>query len=166
MVSTSIDSKNLHKLLQIQQARLTVEEKKLKEAQDKYNRERKQLEERQDKINVINKQTQNVKNYKSLEKNYCSPDNINRANSHQFWLRYDLEMHQFYLSQEKESVENAKKEYEKTRQIWMKQKLKTDKLEEMYINKRNTENAIKEEIEDENDFDDRVDIGHMAYGKN
>jgi ATP-dependent Clp protease ATP-binding subunit ClpA len=166
MANSIIDSAKLRMLLQIQQAKLTVEERSLKQAQHEYTEAFNQKKEREEKVSSIKNKVIKLQKYISLDKNYCSPDNVNRANIYRFWLNYDLEMHEYYLSQEEKKLEKAKSQYESARRSWMKQKIKTDNLSDMHKQQKNTELSTKEEIEDEYDLEDRIDTGRVAYGKN
>jgi hypothetical protein len=144
---------NINSLLRIQQVRLTKDEKNFREAQQKYQMAEKLLDERQNNILVIKKQIKDTYDYMTLSTSRSSPERINRGDAYLFWLNYDLDMHEYYFSQEKDRVNEAKKNYKIAKKHWYKRKIKIKKLKETYLYKKNMINTNKEAIEEENIYE-------------
>jgi flagellar biosynthesis chaperone FliJ len=155
---------SLEKLLQIEQLRLDSEEKKLNKTQEEY---RQACNKRNERIGIIdNLKGRKGELYQYLLKDevMVSPNRLVRCHDERFWLNYDLEMHEYYLTQEEESVAETREAYEHARISWMRQKNKTEKLKDIYRDRSVREQLRSEELADESAYDDRRAVGIQVCG--
>jgi hypothetical protein len=154
----------LKRLLKIQISRLTAHEKNLKQAQLEYKEAYAALNERRDNINLIKERIDNVYQYSTLDSESISPEKIDRCNVYLFWLNYDLEMHEYYHTQEEGRYEEANNQYITAKSSWYKQKQKTEKLNDIYIRNDNAQRALVEEMEDESYIENGLNNYCQHYG--
>jgi hypothetical protein len=164
MDSNNCTQSNLKRLMSLQHSRLSSQEKMLNQAQKDYKQACQVLKERKDNIKIINKRIESVYGYLSIRSVNTNIEKVDRCSTYLFWLNYDLEMHEYYLSQEEEKVEEANKRYLSVRKDWYKQKQKIEKFNELYIHSNNRQYAIKEELEDEAYIENGLSNGGHFYG--
>jgi hypothetical protein len=151
-------------LLQIQKARFSADENRLKQAQQAFLQAESVLNERTTTILTIKKDINNTYDYMSYKDSSSYAERISRGDAYLFWLNYDLEMHEYYLAQEEERLNETKNEYIIAKQHWYKQKTKIDKLNEMYLHNKKMINAENEESEEESNYESKFNNGNKDYG--
>jgi hypothetical protein len=154
---------NLKRLLKIQLSRLTAHEKMLKQARYEYKEAYETLKERKENINLIKQKIDNVYDYSTLKSGHTTPEMFNSCNSYLFWLNYDLEMHEYYHNQEEDRVKQTNTQYLIAKHNWYKQKRKSEKLNELYVNNKNIQQIKKEEQEDESFTEIKLTINGTHY---
>ncbi|MCG7984708.1 MAG: hypothetical protein JAY90_18400 [Candidatus Thiodiazotropha lotti] len=144
-----MDRSQIKKLNKLNDLRLKRQEKKIKQAKLSYIEACKKVENRNTQINDIKGQKQDLTKYLKIESNSKSPIKREYVQIRRFWLNYDLEMHEYYLEQELDERSTNHKNYQSDKKIWHKQKLKTEKLSELYVKSCKQHNSLIENREDE-----------------
>lgn len=164
MNSRYYDQKNMNNLLRIQKTRLLADEKILNQAQRSYLQAESVLKEREINIQSIKKIIENTYNYMTFKSSRYFSERINRGYEYLYWLNYDLEMHEYYLTLEEERVNEAKNEYILAKKKWYKQKIKLEKIKEKTLQINQIISVEKEVNEVESIYELGLSKGTNYYG--
>jgi hypothetical protein len=144
-----MDISQLKKLDKLNQLRVKRYEKQMAEKKVLYIDACEKVEQRNNEINNIKIENGDLNGYLKQDHVSCSPTKREYVHIRRFWLNYDLEMHEFYYTQEVDDKNNAQLKYDNSRQLWHKQKLKTEKLSKIHKSTSIEQNMKVENTEDE-----------------
>jgi hypothetical protein len=139
--------------------RIIDQEKILTLAHKKYLEACNVLDHRNKAIESLNSDKAKVKAYanKMYLNDLYSRESKLREGDVKYWIEYDLELHEYYLTQEREKLEEAHSEYIKIRRSWMQQKRKYETINNMIVkSKRRIINRMYEKEEEEMQEDKRT----------
>jgi hypothetical protein len=128
----NIDIDSIGNLLRLQKVRIRSYEKKLEDDKKAYNDAYEKLCKRNEEISNIHQEHMDVRSYVEQHVVSSSPVKREYAHTRRFWLNYDLEMHEYYLEEEKAALDEARIQYETTKNIWLREKLKSKRLSDEY----------------------------------
>jgi hypothetical protein len=128
----NIDINSIGNLLRLQKVRIRSYEKKLEDDKKAYKDAYEKLCKRNEEISNIQRERNGIRGYVEQHVVSSSPVKREYAHTRRFWLNYDLEMHEYYLEGEKAALDEAKIQYESSKNIWLKEKLKSKKLNDEY----------------------------------
>jgi hypothetical protein len=158
-----LSASNFKMILKIQEAKLSALEKSLSEKHKEYMEACGKLEERESIIRKLNAQSNNLNHYTNSICQSYSVLSLLQVETSRFWNSYDLEMHEYYLNQEKTEVSDKKIQHDEIKKVWLKQKLKADKFEAMYKQEMTKNINIKSEREEESIHDNQAIKGNFCY---
>jgi hypothetical protein len=151
MVNNNYSLKRLDYLKKILETRLIKDEKLLSDAHKEYINAYDVLEKRKsliERLNVDKKRFKEYVNSHNLYGNYTLETRV-REEDTKYWINYDMELHEYYYSQEKVELDEKEHDYNNKRKVWMKQKKKIESLEKMYRNIQQTSINKRHEKESE-----------------
>ncbi|MES9938952.1 MAG: hypothetical protein ABW104_04170 [Candidatus Thiodiazotropha sp. 6PLUC2] len=103
-----------------------------------------------------NKSITTIHNEKDTLKKYCnekyvseSPTHRERVHVRNFWLNYDLEMHEYYHEQEVTTKTESEHKYSERKKTWNKEKQKNILLNNNLKSTLSTRSSVMENKEDE-----------------
>jgi hypothetical protein len=127
-----MDAKQLNKLNELNTLRVKRYEKELAESKAKLLEACDKVNKRDSEIKKISNESEELNSYLSRVQVSKSPTKREYVHIRRFWLNYDLEMHEYYYNQEVDEKNVATSNHNKTRKLWYKQKLKTEKLSKIH----------------------------------
>ena len=144
-----MDINQLKKLNRLNKIRVKRCEKQLAESKDLFHEACRKVDKRKLEISVIKNENNDLNTH--LKKNYVSKSPVKREHVHirRFWLNYDLEMHEYYYDQEIDEKSTTQSKYQESKNVWYKQKLKAEKLNNFYNSLSKERFVISENVEDE-----------------
>ena len=144
-----LENDSLEKLLRLQKVRIRSYEKKLAEDKRSYLEARDKLNQRNNEIDSIQNQHEDIKGYLSMQHVSNSPVKTEYAHIRRFWLNYDLEMHEYYRDQENIDHDDAKNKYETSKKEWLRERMKSNRLNNEFKAFAAKKNVIIENTQDE-----------------
>jgi hypothetical protein len=138
------------KILKIQKKRLVSKEKLLSDAHKEYLKACKIIEQRKKQIEFIKYKEKKVNEYISkVQMNHCYIiDSIHKVANVKYWIDYDLEMHEYYLSQERVELDSKETKYIESRQKWLQQKKKLEYIKDIFKKSKMHINMKRHDLED------------------
>jgi uncharacterized metal-binding protein YceD (DUF177 family) len=159
MKKSKISLTSLNKMIRIHEQRLSKNTKLLSKAHQNYLEALEKIKQRKRLIKNIKYEEIKIKAYTNdLNRKLTYYNNsMCRVDDVRYWLNYDLEMHKYYLMQEKEELESKELEYINNKKSWFRLKKKLDFMKE--INFRLIKNSFNEfEKQEEMEMQDKLFI--------
>jgi phage FluMu protein Com len=141
----------IKKIMKIQDIRLAKAGKLLAEAHREYLEARNTMEQRNNIMDSLYLQKKELKAYIIKMHSTCaySSESKLREADAKYWIEYDLEMHEYYLDQDKTNLEQKRKVYNEKKKIWFRQKLKMESIHNLYIKTKIQSDKIRNENEED-----------------
>ncbi|MEJ2612139.1 MAG: hypothetical protein P8179_19235 [Candidatus Thiodiazotropha sp.] len=123
----------LSKILRLQSVRIRRYEREMFDKRNAYLESDKKVKQRESEIQNIHQTHSDLNNYRNSEGVLSSPNKMDLLKIKRYWLNYDLEMHEYYHQGEVSEKDEANQEYLKSRNIWLKEKLKSHMMETLQL---------------------------------
>ncbi len=113
--------KNLQReqLLQLHDMRVKSCEIRYREAQEKQYQAQQDVDERKAGIKKLKEQKYKLNDYIASDRVIAAPSLMKAADTRRFWINYDLEKDEYYLSMDEDALEEAKKHCLKLKSDWL-----------------------------------------------
>jgi hypothetical protein len=150
-------------ITKIHEHRLAKYELVLLEVKEKFNEIKEKVVQRNKLIESLLTKKQSLIAYShkiNTSHNY-SIETQNRLEDVRYWINYDIEMHEYYLSQEKAELEEAENVYNEKKQIWLRQKIKLNSFIDTYRSTKKSTIYERTEKVDEEELEDKY--SRMSY---
>jgi hypothetical protein len=134
MNKNSEGNSQISKILRLQSVRIRRYEREMFDKRNAYLESDQKVKQRESEIQKINQTHSDLNNYRDSDGVLSSPNKMDLLKIKRYWLNYDLEMHEYYHQGEVNEKEEANQEYSKSRNIWLKEKLKSHMMKELQLN--------------------------------
>ncbi|MEJ2405404.1 MAG: hypothetical protein P8171_14105 [Candidatus Thiodiazotropha sp.] len=133
MNNNSGDNIQLSKILRLQSVRIRRYERDMLDKRNAYLESDQKVKQRESEIQKIHQTHSDLNNYRNSDDVVSSPNKMELLKVKRYWLNYDLEMHEYYHQGEVSEKDEANQEYSKSRNIWLKEKLKSHMMESLQL---------------------------------
>lgn len=135
-------------LLQLHSMRVSACERAYRETQKQQQQAQQDVDERQASIDTLNQERTNAIEYGHSERVVASPLLSKSVHSRCYWVNYDLEKDQYYLSLDKGALDDAKKASNAARKKWLQAQHRESGAKSMLKqSQKNLESALENQQE-------------------
>lgn len=120
LIKQSQQLKNLHQL------RADIHERNYRETKNRELEIEKEVENRRRLVEALKTKKSTTKEYASAASVLENPEKVKAATTYQFWLDYDLEKDEYYLSMEEDELREAQQNTAEAKANWIKSQQRHD----------------------------------------
>ncbi len=149
---------HIQSVIKLMETRLVEHEKILFHAKKEYLEACDVIEQRNNLIKQIKSDEININTFivKQKNSNSYSLDSRVREEDAKYWIEYDLELHEYYLTQEKIKLEEKELEYKNKRKYWLILKQKMEFIQNIYTKSKTKTKNIRLEKDAEELQEDQL----------